>query len=142
MRALAVLGICAVIGCDGGSDGEETATGETGTTTPTTDTATGTTTPTGTHAAVCEGPHAGSFAGDLTGTLDGTLQANGVILVSFDTEIGPINAAGYIDEAGVVTGGQQGVTIEGTYDFTACAAIGTWTDANLGLLGTWEASRQ
>lgn len=124
----------------GGCADKNDDTGETDTTTTDTDTDTDTCVSSGVDATACAGPISGTFAGDETGEITGVLNADGIMYVQFTLpDVGTINACGVIqnDGTGSVSGAQADVTIEGTYDLTACTATGTWSASSVTESGTW-----
>ena len=78
--------------------------------------------------ARCAGDHAGPYDGDDAGAALATLGEDGALVVTFGTGFGDVDAAATVADDGAV---------EGTYDFEACAASGTWTNAPLSLAGDW-----
>lgn len=91
--------------------------------------------------AACAGAHEGSFTGDLSGGVQATLQLDGTLIVTFHTTAGDVDADGYVDVNGVVTGERNGIEVEGAYDFDACEASGTWSNALLDADGSWSIAR-
>ena len=87
--------------------------------------------------ARCAGDHAGTYDGDDAGAALATLGEDGALVVTFGTGFGDVDAAATVADDGAVEGCEGDVCIEGTYDFEACAASGTWTNAPLSLAGDW-----
>jgi len=93
------------------------------------------------HAADCAGPLDGTYQLDgypLDGNVEGELLADGTLRISFVSTSGDTDAEGYVSPSGVMSGEHQGVSIDGTYDFSSCSGDGTWIDFNVGATGTYE----
>jgi hypothetical protein len=90
--------------------------------------------------ADCEGEYGGTYTGSDSGTVAGTLLSDGELVITFVSSGGGSGVEGVtqISESGDIYGVSQGITVEGSLDFSDCSTAGSWSGYGG---GSWSMQR-
>ncbi|MEE9294475.1 MAG: DUF4215 domain-containing protein, partial [Phycisphaerae bacterium] len=83
----------------------------------------------------------GAEQGGFDGTVSATLTSEGSLSVTFDFAGGPLffGSVATVAPDGTISGGAEGVTVAGAFDFDTCSASGTWQVSGEGVVsGIWN----